>query len=262
MDVNDSATSGAGNSIAARSRPRDLLELSVGYALILLVIWTPRSAQRPLYIAAVLWIVLVTILSFNGSNPDDFKAMGLHVSAPLHSLWIAGAALALAAVAIATAAGLHTLHVPPAPLLFIRRYWGYAIWACLQQFLLQDFFLLRLLRLLPTRIAAVIAAAILFALAHLPNPVLTPITLIWGLAACLVFLRYRNIYSVAVAHAVLGITLAITIPGPVDHNMRVGLGYLTYRHDHHLSQNPHTVSTSAWVTAEAPTLRSTRHARP
>jgi hypothetical protein len=33
------------------------------------------------------------------------------------------------------------------------------------------------------------------------------------------------------AHAILGITVAITIPGPADHNMRVGLGYLRY--------NPH-----------------------
>jgi hypothetical protein len=31
-----------------------------------------------------------------------------------------------------------------------------------------------------------------------------------------------------IAHAILGITVAITVPGPVDHNMRVGLGYLTY----------------------------------
>jgi hypothetical protein len=36
------------------------------------------------------------------------------------------------------------------------------------------------------------------------------------------------VYPLALAHAVLGITVAITIPGPVVHNMRVGLGYLRY----------------------------------
>ena len=56
-------------------------------------------------------------------------------------------------------------------------------------------------------------AALLFALAHLPNPILAPITLIWGLAACLLFLRYRNLYPLMIAHAILGITIAITIPG-------------------------------------------------
>lgn len=172
--------------------------------------------------------------------------MGLRISAPLRSLWIVPAALALAAAAIATAAALHTLHPPGTATQFIQRYWGYAIWACLQQFLLQDFFLLRLLRLLPTRTAAAIAAALLFTLAHLPNPILTSVTLLWGLAACLLFLRYRNLYPLAISHAILGICMAITIPGPVDHNMRVGLGYLTYHmHHHHLSQNPHTVSTKA-----------------
>jgi membrane protease YdiL (CAAX protease family) len=101
-----------------------------------------------------------------------------------------------------------------------------------QQFLLQCFFLSRLLRLLPKAGFAAAVAAIIFAAAHLPNPILAPITLIWGLAACLLFLRYRNLYSLALAHAILGITVAIAVPGAVDHNMRVGLGYLTYAHPH------------------------------
>lgn len=239
-----------------RSRRRALIELAIGYLLILIVLWTPRTAQRPVYIAAILWITLATALSFDGT-----KTMGLEAP-PRRSLWIVPAALALAIAAIATAAALGTLNLPPTPLLFIKRYWGYAIWACVQQFLLQDFFLLRLARILPSKTTAIIAAALLFSLAHLPSPILTPITLVWGLATCLLFVRYRNLYSIAIAHAILGITVALTIPGPVDHNMRVGLGYLTYHRHHHLSQNPHTVSTSACVTAEAPTLRSARHALP
>jgi hypothetical protein len=58
------------------------------------------------------------------------------------------------------------------------------------------------------------------------------------LAACFLFLHYRNLYPLAMAHAVLGITVAIAVPGPVVHNMRVGLGYLTYRqHAHAGAQN-------------------------
>lgn len=237
-----------------RSKWRDLLELSVGYILILLVIWTPRHWQRPFYLAAIAWIALVTCISFEG-----WRNMGLRISAPLRSLWIIGAALILAAAAVVIAARLHTLHQPNGLALFIQRYWGYAIWACLQQFLLQDFFFLRLLRLLPTKATAALAAAFLFALAHLPNPILTPITVLWGFVTCLLFLRYRNLYPLALSHAILGICVAITIPGQVDHNMRVGLGYLTYRphvHRHHLSQNDHIVSTSACVVADAPTRRS------
>jgi membrane protease YdiL (CAAX protease family) len=64
--------------------------------------------------------------------------------------------------------------------------------------------------------------------AHLPNPVLTVITLVCGLASCLFFLRYRNLWPLAVAHAILGIAIAITIPSSIDHNMRVGISYLTW----------------------------------
>jgi membrane protease YdiL (CAAX protease family) len=190
--------------------------------------------------------------------------MGLRISAPLRTLWIVGTALILAALAVLIAGRLHTLHQPHSPSMFVKRYWGYGIWACMQQFLLQGFFLLRLLRLLPSRTAAAIVATLLFALAHLPNPILTPLTLIWGFAACLLFLRYQNLYPLAIAHAVFGICLAITIPGSVDHNMRVGLGYLTYRPHghHHLSQNDQIVSTIVCVIADAPTRLSWRHARP
>jgi hypothetical protein len=123
---------------------------------------------------------------------------------------------------------MHSLLVPSGVLALFASYCAYAVWAGVQQFLSQGVFLLRFLRLIPKPAAAALAAAALFATAHLPNPVLMPITFIWGFAACLLFLRYRNIYPLMIAHAILGITVAITIPGPVDRNMRVGLGYLRY----------------------------------
>jgi hypothetical protein len=58
--------------------------------------------------------------------------------------------------------------------------------------------------------------------------------LVWGFAACLLFLNYRNLYPLALAHAIFGIAVAVTLPRPVIRNMLVGLGYLTYpaHHDH------------------------------
>jgi hypothetical protein len=248
-DVSGTESPGA----ARRSRKRDFIELSVAYALLLLVLWTPLPWQRLFYWSTLAWVLLTTCISFDG-----WKAMGFHISGLLRSLWIVGAALLAASVTIAFAVKLHTLHSPQSLGAFIKALWGYALWAFLQQFLLQDFFLLRLLRLLPNRNAALIAAVGLFTLAHLPNPVLTLMTLLWGFVACLVFLHYRNLYPLALAHAILGICIAISVPGHVDHNMRVGLGYLRYRpHAHnHLSQNDHIVSTDACVMAEAPTRRS------
>jgi membrane protease YdiL (CAAX protease family) len=210
---------------ASASSRRDIIELAVAYGLILLVIWTPRPWQRILWWVAAAAVVAIASVSFEG-----LQAMGLRRENFLRSLWIVGAALLVSAIAVVLAIWLHTLHVPLTPLLFIETYVGYIIWTFAQQLLLQCFFLARLLRLLPSaKLAAVVTAAI-FAAAHLPSPILAPVTLLWGLASCLLFLRYRNLYTLAIAHAILGITIAITVPGPVNHNMRVGLGYLTYGH--------------------------------
>jgi Type II CAAX prenyl endopeptidase Rce1-like len=217
------ALSGETGTAHAGGRRRALAELVAGYGLILVVIWTPRPWQRWFYIAALLWVLAATCLSFEG-----WKTMGLRAGGMLRSLWVVGAALAVAGLAVLAAERLGTLNMPHGASLFIRTFWGYAIWSFLQQFLLQDFVLLRLLRLLPSKRAAAVSAAGLFALAHLPNPVLTTVTVAWGVAACWLFLKYRNVFTLGMAHAILGVCVAIVVPGRMDHNMRVGLGYLRY----------------------------------
>jgi membrane protease YdiL (CAAX protease family) len=214
---------------SGRSKRRDALEIAVAYGLIMAVEWTPRPLQRVLWLVAAVGLALIVWRSFDGWQEMGFRAANLG-----RSLWIAAAALVLAAVAIAVAARMHTLLVPNGVLAFLVTYCAYAVWSGVQQFLLQGVFLLRFLRLIPRPWAAALTAAALFATAHLPNPVLIPITFIWGFAACLLFLRYRNIYPLMIAHAILGITVAMTIPGPVVHNMRVGLGYLRYDPHHHV----------------------------
>ena len=215
------------NSAVPRSRRRDLVELSLAYGLILVVVWTPRPWQSVLWMVAAAFIATVTFLSFDGR-----KAMGLRTANLFSSLWVVGVALVAAALAVVVAARMHTLHLPPGPVQFVQTYAGYAIFAFVQQFLLQAIFLSRLMRLLPDARFAAGLAALIFAVAHLPNPILTPVTLVLGLASCLVFLQYRNLYSLAVAHAILGISIAVSVPGPVDHNMRVGLSYLAYSQHH------------------------------
>jgi membrane protease YdiL (CAAX protease family) len=209
---------------------RDLAEILIAYALIMMVIWTPRAAQRLLWWVAAAGVLAIICLSFEG-----WAAVGMRRANLLRSLWIVGAALALSAAAMLVAARLGTLHLPPTMLAFVETYVAYSVWSGVQQFLLQGFFLLRFLRLIPRGWLAALVAAVLFSTAHLPSPLLTPATLIWGFVACLLFLRYRNLYPLALAHAILGITIAVTVLGTLDHNMRVGLGYLTYdpHHPHH-----------------------------
>jgi Type II CAAX prenyl endopeptidase Rce1-like len=108
-------------------------------------------------------------------------------------------------------------------------------------------------------------AAILFASAHIPNPVLMVGTLLWGVAACILFIRYRDLYSLGLAHCLLGISIAVTVPAHIHHGMRVGLGYRQYRprvERPHFSQMDQIVSTEAWAIADAVNRCWARQARP
>jgi membrane protease YdiL (CAAX protease family) len=210
-------------------RVRDLAELCIGYGLILIVIWTPNPAQRILYWTAFAWIAITAIL-----RRKEHETHGLGLRGLLPSLWIVAAAIAIFFAGIALAKHLHTLHPLYGPLPVVVHILGYALWALMQQFILQIYVLLRLLRLGMRRTPAIALAAVLFALAHIPNPVLVALTLVWGAVSCLLFLRYRNLYTLALAHGILGMCLAITVPNHIHRHMRVGLGYLEYHaHRHH-----------------------------
>jgi membrane protease YdiL (CAAX protease family) len=220
----------AASRIPIAARSRNLIELAIAYCLILLVIWSPRPWQRILWWVAAAVVLAIATFSFEG-----LQAMGLRRENFLRSLWIVSAASLFSAVAVVLAVWMRTLHVPATPLLFIKTYAGYILWTFVQQLLMQCFFLARLLRLLSNPKLAAAVTSLIFAAAHMPSPILAPVTLLWGFASCLLFLRYRNLYTLALAHAILGVTLAITVPAAVHHNMRVGLGYLTYGHVHRVA---------------------------
>jgi membrane protease YdiL (CAAX protease family) len=223
MEGNETIAEASTSSTRARAWRRDLFELGGIYALILIVIWTPHPWQAVLWVIAALTIFYFARLSFEG-----FRPMGLCTANLVRSLWAVAFAMVLSVAAVLLAVRMHTLHVPETPLLFVRHYGPYVMWAAIQQIILQWFFLARSLRLLSDASSAAALTAGLFAVAHLPNPILTLITLFFGLASCYFYLYYRNLVPLALAHAILGISIGITIPGSIDHNMRVGISYLTY----------------------------------
>jgi membrane protease YdiL (CAAX protease family) len=237
-----------------RSRP--LLEIALTFSLIMIALWTPRPTQDWVSVIALLWIVGSTL--FDHRSREDLTWSGSR-----GSLWIVPAALVIAGIEILIASHEHALQISLSASLAIPRITGYAVWSLLQQFILQNYFFMRLLRVFRPGWALVISAS-LFAVAHVPNPVLTLATLIWGLAACALFRRYRDLLSLGLAHAVFGLTLAMCIPASVHHNMRVGLGYLRYhpKPQNQRSQMPQIVSTDAWVITEAAARRSSLQARP
>jgi len=203
------------------SATRDLAEVTIGYGLILVVLWTPDSLQRIL--APIALVATLAVLLAGRPSHDE---LGLSWRGFIPSLWILPAAIVLATAGMLIAAKLGTLH--PLSDRNLSHVVGYVLWTLYQQVLLQDYFLSRLLRILRSETATVNLAATLFAAAHLPNLVLTAATLIWGAVSCLLFLRYRNLYILGLAQGLLGLCFAVCVPDVLHHHMRVGLGYLHY----------------------------------
>ncbi len=204
------------------ARARDLIELLLGYGLILFILWMPETPQRIL--SPVALIVTLAIVLASRPTLDD---LGLTRRGLAQSLWILPVAVVLVIASVLVAKRIGTLH--PLYKADFKHVAGYVLWTLYQQFLLNDLFMPRLTRLLPSVGAAVALAAVLFATAHLPNPPLTAATLVWGVISCALFRRYHNLYALGLAQGLLGLCFAICVPDALHHHLRVGLGYLRYR---------------------------------
>jgi len=199
---------------------RKLVEIGLIYGLILVAVWTPQGHLN----SAVSWAALCLTLLLTALAPYSWQELGL--TRPLSGAGVTLAIGGLLIVMIATA-GIFTRTFGLPQAIPFHRAWQYAIWALLQEFLLQSFMYVRLESVFGSR-RGVLAAAGLFAIAHFPSPLLTILSFLGAIFFCEVFRRYRNIYPLGLIHAGLGLTIAASLPDPVLHHMRVGIGYLMY----------------------------------
>ena len=201
-------------------RQAPFLEIAVVFGFIIAAVWTPQGRfTNSINLVAALAVVAVSIRG-------RYSARELGLTRPTSgaaSTLTTGVLLVLA-VAVA---GVFARNLGMPQLFPWHRAWQYAIWAMVQEFILQSVFYIRLESLFGSA-RAVFLAALLFAIAHIPSPLLTALSFLGGLMFCELFRRYRNIYSLGLVHAALGLTIAARLPDPLLHHMRVGIGYLTY----------------------------------
>lgn len=204
---------------------RTLAELILGFTAILTVLWLPTHEQLifgPIALLGPLALVLIR-------NPG-VNELGLDWRGFVSSLWILPAAAGLSIVGVLVAKNIGTFHTLYEP--DFAHVGGYVLWTLYQQFLLQDYFLPRLSSVMSSNLA-ISAAALLFAVAHLPNLPLAAATLVWGAVSSALFRRYRNLYVLGLTQGLLGLCFTVCVPDAMHHHMRVGLGYWRY-HDSHL----------------------------
>jgi hypothetical protein len=197
------------------------LQIATTVILLEMALWSSGTRQHLFSLAALLWVVVTSIFPRHTARELGLSAQGFR-----SSFWFIPASSAIAAFFVCGAWQIGTLHPAFGARTHSYTYLAYAIWAVIQQFILQSYLFVRFESLLASGRKAVVACAALFAFVHIPNPVLTVATFAGGLAFCEIFRRYRNLYSLGIAHALLGISVAVSIPSALHHDMRVGIGFL------------------------------------
>jgi len=103
---------------------------------------------------------------------------------------------------------------------------SYILWGLFQQYLLNGYFVNRLAQFGGARSFAPAFAAVLLSLAHLPNWFLMAVTLAGGYVCARIYLRYRNLYVLAIAHGMVAFCLYMMVPDSVSAHFLVGPRYL------------------------------------
>jgi hypothetical protein len=198
-----------------------LVAIAIGYTLIIVTLWSPQAAQRRLFWLDAAFFFCAAVMAFwkKPFQPPPLEFTLLAVGL--------GSAIAGAVMLVGAELGtLHGLFGTRQPLLHAGMY---IAWTIVQQWIQQAFFFVRLERLLHRGMLASLTAAAMFGLAHLPNPVLAPLTFFGGWLLSELYRRYRSVLPLGIAQGLVGLAVAVTVPDHINHHMRVGLGYLLYR---------------------------------
>ncbi len=186
-----------------------------------LYIWRLQFTAPRAWLIFPVWLVASFVVQRDTPKTLGWRADNL---APA-SAQAAVAFLVLAAVVVAIGLALHAPSRLPAHLFSAQRLWNYFAFCLLQQVALESFLTNRLLRLLGRPWAAALLAGTLFAIDHLPNPVLVPATLVGGAVMAWLFARQRNILPLALGQALIGSLVWWSFPVAWHHHLRVGPGY-------------------------------------
>jgi hypothetical protein len=200
-------------------------EIAIAFAAIQATLWSTGTLRIFFHLFAAVWILGTTLLH---RKQIAKLGLGLTISSLKQSAWIVWISIAIASATAAAAYLAGTLHHGITLAGLGIHLTAYSLWGLTQQFIAQSYFFLRFESLLGSGRRAVLPTAVLFASAHLPNPVLLVATGLGGLALTEVFRRYRTLYTIAIAHAIIGVAITLCIPDDVHRHMRVGIGYLHY----------------------------------
>jgi hypothetical protein len=184
------------------------------FSLVLLYIWWIRPFFPRFWVLLLAAVLISHVLRRETPEQLGFRTGGFRTCVARYGPYVAGAVAALVAIG----AGFHSIH----PITFnwaAINFSLYLAWGLFQQYVLNGYFVNRFVRF--TRRAPLLAAVI-FAAAHAPNWFLMAATGVGGYCAARVYLRYRNLYFLGLAHGVLGFALYMVVADRISHHLYIG----------------------------------------
>lgn len=165
-------------------------------------------------------LILLSHLAYNESVRD----LGFRLDNLLGSLRSVLFPTLIAVVAI-VAVGWYLMGPPVLERIVRPRYLLLPAWALLQQYALQAYINRRAQIVCGRGFGSILLVAIIFALLHLPNPVLFGLTLMGGFVWAALYQREANLFALAASHTVVSLSLALAMPLNLINGLRVGFKY-------------------------------------
>jgi hypothetical protein len=210
---------------AAAPRVADALEALGIFLLILVHIWFVSRRVRLAWL-----VILVPVIYSHWRRGESFRWLGFRRQNFLRCVRdFAPLMIGLAGIPLALGAWFGTLHMssPMAPWAFVAYY---CVWGTFQQYALNGYFVNRLSgaaapqeqRWVP------LLAAVLFAAVHAPNWFLVIVTFTLGLVCARIYLTYRNLFFLGIAHGLIASALYVTVPDWISLHFFIGPRALRY----------------------------------
>ncbi|HUO28640.1 MAG TPA: CPBP family intramembrane glutamic endopeptidase [Bryobacteraceae bacterium] len=205
-----------------RTQKLIIAETAVGFALVMLYIWRLRFLWPKAWIFILAYFVASHLLRGEHRAMLGFRWGNFRECADV----LAPALLLIALSLLSLGLLLQTMR--PISLEYgCMCLLAYCPWGVFQQYLVNGYIANRLAAVAAPRYVPLFSAA-LFAGAHLPNWFLMLVTFVTGYYSTKIFMRYRNLYFLGLAHAVIGTLLFVVIPDSISHHLTVGPAFFLH----------------------------------